>query len=203
MLCEGTQISPKPSADRGERGGGLDKDSTAMKDDARKEIERAHSMINVLETALGSLEHLYFAFTDAKRSFLQASYSDAAIHLLGALAISFDHASAKEGLYAIRKFVEHERSIHSDYVRMSQVRDTRVLMEKVPSKSIKKLLCKRGLVIEKWDEFVCRVPHFIRENVSNGTSAIIGIPPPGMNWNLPIIKTMQDACRTMGQAKTV
>ena len=174
-----------------------------MKDDARKEIERAHSMINVLETALGSLEHLYFAFPDAKSSFLQPSYSDACIHVLGALAISFDHSSANEGPLAIKKIVEHERSINSDYIWMSQVKDTRVPMERVSHNSIKRLLGKRCLVIEKWGEkFYCRVPHYIREGSSIGTSAIIGIPPPGMKWNLPIIKGMQDVCRKIGQAKT-
>ena len=175
-----------------------------MKDNARKEIERAHSMINALETDLGSLEHLYFAFPDAKSSSFAPSYSDASSHVLAAIAISHDPASARKGPSAIKKIIEHECSINSDYVWMSQVKDTRILMEKVGHISIKRLLYKRCLVIEKWGKkFYCRVPHSIRENTSNGTVAIIGIPPPGMSWNLPIIKTMQDVCRTMGRAKTV
>ena len=174
-----------------------------MKDDARKEIERAHSMVNTLETALGSLEHLYFAFPEAKSSFLQPSYSDASSYVLAAIAISHDPARAKQGTSAIINSVDRRHPMPSDHVWMSQVRDTRVLMENVPRKSVKRLLCKRCLVIQKWgDVFACRVPHSIREGSNNGTSAIIGIPPPGMKWNLPIIKGMQDVCRKIGRAKT-
>ena len=174
-----------------------------MKAEARREIERAHSMINALEMDLGSLDHLYFAFPDTKSSLFERSYSDASTQIMPALFISHSPASAIEGPTAIRKIVDNRHPLPSDYVRMPEVKDTRVLMEKVPSKSIKKLLNRRCLVIEKWgNEFVCRVPHYIRESAKYGASTIIGIPPPGKLWNLTIVKKFQDVCRTMGQAQS-
>ena len=175
----------------------------AMKAEVRREIERAHSMINALEADLGSLERLYFAFPDTATSIFERSYSDASIQVVSTIAISHSPASANEGPAAIEKIVDKMHPLPSDYVRLPQVKDTRVRMESVPSKSVKRLLVKRCLVIEKWgNKFVCRVPHYIRENAKNGTSAIIAIPPPGNVWNLTIVKKLQDVCRTMGRPQS-
>ncbi len=171
-----------------------------MKEDARREIERAHGMIDALEKELVSLDHLYFAFPDTKTSLFERSYSNASTQVVPALFISHSPTSAIEGPAAIRTIVDHKHPLPSDYVRMPRVKDTRVLMEKVPSKSVKRLLGKRCLVIEKWgNEFVCRVPHYIRESAKDGTSAIVAIPPPGKMWNLTVVKKLQDVCRTMGK----
>lgn len=171
-----------------------------MREEARREILRAHAMINALKKELDSLDYLYFAFPDTKTSLFEQSYSDASTQVMPALFISHNPSSALEGAAAIRKIVGSRHPLPSDYVRMPRVKDTRVLMEKVPSNSVKRLLNKRCLVIEKWgNEFVCRVPHYIRESAKDGTSAIIAIPQPGKVWNLTIVRKLQDVCRTIGQ----
>ena len=153
-------------------------------------IARAHAMIDRLKMELGSLDYLCFAFPQVLGVESQ-SYSDPSTFIAGAIARTRNPPAG-----AVKASVSPKHPLPSTYIRLDGISSVEVV---VPTNAAKKLLKrKRCLVIEKWgDDFVCRVPNDIRDGIDRRTIAIIGIPPDGYDWNLPIVEKMREVARTL------
>ena len=153
-------------------------------------IARAHAMIDRLEMELGSLDYLCFAFPQVLGVESQ-SYGDPSAFIAGAIARTCNPPAG-----AVKASVSPKHPLPSTYIRLDGISSVAVV---VPTNAAKKLLKrKRCLVIEKWsDDFVCRVPNDIRDGIDRKTIAIIGIPPDGYGWNLPIVEKMREVARTL------
>ena len=153
-------------------------------------ITRAHTMIARLEKELGPLDYLCFAFPQVLGVDSQ-SYSDPSIFVAGAIA-----RTCNPPVDAVKANVSLKHPLPSTYILIDGISSVEIA---VPTNSAKKLLKrKRCLVIERWgDEFICRVPNHIIDEKGRNTLAIIGIPPDGYDWNLPIVEKMHEVVGTL------
>ena len=153
-------------------------------------IARAHVMIDRLEMELGPLDYLCFAFPQVLGADSQ-SYGDPSSFVAGAIARTRNPPAG-----AVRASVSPKHPLPSTYIQLDGISNVEIAL---PTNTAKKLLRrKRCLVIEKWgDDFVCRVPNAIRDGIARKTIAIIGIPPDGYDWNLPIVEKMREVARTL------
>ena len=153
-------------------------------------IARAHTMIDRLEAQLGSLDYLCFAFPQVLGVESQY-YGDPSAFIAGAIARTCNPPAG-----AVKATVSSKHPLPSTYIRLDGISGLEVV---VPTNAAKKLLKrKRCLVIEEWgDDFVCRVPNNIRDGIDRNTIAIIGIPPDGYDWNLPIVQKMREVAHAL------
>ena len=152
-------------------------------------VARAHVMIDRLKMELGSLDHLCFAFPQVL-GVDSRSYGDPSAFVAGAIARTRNPPAG-----TVKESVSPKHPLPSTYIRLDGISSVEIL---VPTNTAKKLLKrKRCLVIEKWgDDFVCRIPDEIRDGIDRETIAVIGIPPDGYDWKLPIVEKMREAART-------
>ena len=153
-------------------------------------ITRAHTMIARLEKELGPLDYLCFAFPQVLGVDSQ-SYSDPSIFVAGAIA-----RTRNPPVDAVKVNVSLKHPLPSTYILLDGISSVEIA---VPTNSAKKLLKrKRCLVIEQWgDAFVCRVPNDIRDGIDQNTLALVGIPPVGYDWNLPIVEKLREVAGTL------
>ena len=126
-------------------------------------------------------------------------YYDPSSVVAAAISISREPSKAILGDEAIRKRVDEKHPTPSAYIKLNGVVD----VEFSPSrKSIQKLRAKRCLVIERWgEEFVCRVPDSIRDEIDRRTVSLVAIPPAGAAWSIPVVRVLQDIAREIGAKK--
>lgn len=159
-------------------------------------VSRAHRMIDLLEKELGSLDHLYFAFPQV-RSVKSQSLDDPAAVVVGAIAMSRNPPKAR-----VRSTVGPKHPLPSTYLEIRGISGVETV---VPTNPAKKLLKgKRCLVIEQWGQrFVCRVPHEVRDKIVKGTVAVVGIPPEHADWNVEIVRALQETARKLSASKSL
>ena len=157
-------------------------------------ISRTYTLIDRLEKELGSLDHLCFAFPQVL-PIGSLSYKDPSIFVTA--AISLARSPSEE---AIKAHVSEAHPEPSTYILVGGIAGLEV---NVPTRSAKRLMKRKDcLVIERWgEEFVCRVPSRIRDALNQQTLAVVGIPPEGSVWRVPIVKSMQDVARDISQQK--
>ena len=153
-------------------------------------IARAHAMIDQLKMKLGSLDYLCFAFPQVLGVDSQ-SYGDPSAFVAGAIARTRNPPAG-----TVKASLSRKHPLPSTYIRLDGISSVEIV---VPTNAAKKLLKrKRCLVIETWgDDFVCRVPNDIRDGIAWKTIAIVGIPPDGYDWNLPVVEKMREVARTL------
>ena len=163
-----------------------------------KELNRVHGLLDVLAEKLGSLEHLYFAYPHIRTEYVEGYYDPSSV-VAGAISVSREPSKAILGDEAIRKRIDEKHPIPSSYIKLNGVVD----VEFSPSrKSLKKLRTKRCLVIERWgEEFVCRVPDGIRDEIDRKAVSLVAIPPAGAAWSIPIVRALQDVAKKIGVQK--
>ena len=153
-------------------------------------ITFAHTMIARLEKELGPLDYLCFAFPQVLGVDSQ-SYSDPSPFVAGAIA-----RTRNPPVDAVNVSVSPKHPLPSTYIGLDGISSVEIA---VPTNSAKKLLKrKRCLVIEQWgDAFVCRVPNDIGDGIGQQTLALVGIPPFGYDWNLPIVEKLREVAGTL------
>ena len=163
-----------------------------------EELKRVHGLLDVLAGELGSLEHLYFAYPHIRTEYVEGYYDPSPV-VAAAISISREPSKAILGDEAIRKRIDEKHPIPSAYIKLNGVVDVEVSLSR---KSAKKLRAKRCLVIERWgEEFVCRVPDGIRDEISRRTVSLVAIPPAGTAWSILVVRALQDVAREIGAQK--
>ena len=151
-------------------------------------------MIDFLKKELGSLDHLCFAFPQVIGVGSQ-SYGDPTAFIVGAIARTQNPPAG-----TVKSSVLPGHPLPSTYIGLDGISSVEIA---ISTNAAKKLLKrKRCLVIEKWrDEFVCRVPNYMRDGMAQNTIAIIGIPPGGTDWNLPVVEKMREVARALSEKR--
>ena len=156
-------------------------------------ISRAHSMIIQLERHLGSLDHLCFAFPQVLLASSQF-YQDPSVVITAAIAMAPNPPAGR-----VKSTVGDKHPDPGQYLQLDGISSVEIV---VPSNSAKKLLRRRCLVVEQWDDiFVCRVPNDIRDRLGHQTMDITGIPAVGHDWSLPVVKKLHEVASTISERR--
>ena len=148
----------------------------------KKEIEWAIKCINELEVE-HSVSHLVFAFPHIRTEW---GLEDPSAFVAAAVANA-------------RQQMEHptQRSI------TVEIRGIQSLSMSLSSKERRILAAMKCLTLYgKRGKVFCAVPPQVIDSVSWGTTGIVGLPPYGSKWRLPVVLEIDKTCRALSERRS-